>query len=363
MIISIEKIGKLMRAVVRNSHKENAVTVEDIELPDYSQNEIRIRINAAGVCGSDVGACLTKPEYDYMSTPAVLGHECAGIVDAIGGQVEHIETGDRVVLQPGNPCGVCFQCTTAEENNCPNREPAVAEGGFATYTVTDADHVVPVPDTVPMVRAAITEPLAVTHRAVITKGDVSPGDTVLVQGPGPMGAFSALIARLAGAEVIVVGLPSDSTRLEILSDIGIETVISPVAEEETTMTFIEEYTSRGGFDVTIDATGAAAGIESGVSVTRNGGNLIVLGIVSDTIDIDLAKLVRSEIDLRTAHGTTTEDFIRALALLDTPDALPVEQLIDMQYSPNNPLEAFNAFIEAETIKPVFDLDDFTETQS
>lgn len=343
-----------MEAVVKTGREKKAVRLTDIERPECGPEEVLLRVEAAGVCGSDVGAYLAKPEYDYMSVPAVLGHECAGTVEAVGERVVGVSPGDRVVLKPGNPCGSCFHCTTGEPNNCPNREPAVDEGGFAPYTTAVPDRLIPVPDGVSMRRAAITEPLAVTHRAVITAGEVSPGDSVLVQGPGPMGAFSALLAESAGADVVVTGLHSDADRLALLSDVGIETAENPLTDAQATREFVAERTNRGGFDVTIDATGAAPAVQNSIAATRNGGRVVALGIVSENVEIDLASLVRSEIDLVTSHGTVVEDFIRVLALLEQPDELPVDHLIDTRFDFGDPTAAFESFIAAETIKPVFE---------
>lgn len=341
-----------MEALVRTGLERGAVSIEEVDVPDVGATDVGIHVRAAGVCGSDVGAYLGKPEYDFMPVPAVLGHEFAGTVDAVGDAVTTVAPGDRVVLQPGSPCGSCFQCLSGEENSCPEKEPAVAAGGFAPYSVANEDRVLPVPDEVPPKHAALTEPLAVTSRAVTANGEVSAGDAVLVQGPGPMGAFSALVARSVGADVVVSGLPGDAARLGLLSDLGIETVtVSPGTDPDT---IVAERARRDGFDVTVDATGAPAGVETAVSTTRDGGNVVVLGIVSEDVALDLAEMVRSEIHLRTSHGAVKRDFLRAMDLLRPPNALPVDGLLDSEYSLRSPTDAFEAFAAAETIKPLFD---------
>jgi 2-desacetyl-2-hydroxyethyl bacteriochlorophyllide A dehydrogenase len=341
-----------MKAIVRTDRLKRAVSIREVDTPEVGSSEVSIRVHAAGVCGSDVGAYLGKPEYDFMDLPAVLGHEFAGVVDGVGDAVRTVEPGDRVVVQPGSSCGSCFQCLTGEENNCPEKGVSVASGGFAPYSVARADRVLPVPDEVSLEHAALTEPLAVTRRAVIENGEVSAGDAVLVQGPGPMGAFSALVARAAGADVLVTGLPGDAARLDLLSDVGIETMT--VSPETDQVTDVAEHARRDGFDVCVDATGAPAGVKSAVTATREGGNVVVLGIVSEEMSLDLAALVRSGIHLRTSHGATERDFLGALDLLRPPDALSVDVMLDRRFSPHSPSEAFDAFAAAETIKPLFD---------
>lgn len=341
-----------MKALVRTARQKGAVSVEDVNDPVVGPTDVRIRVHAAGVCGSDVGAYLGKPEYDFMDLPAVLGHEFAGVVDAVGDAVRTVEPGDRVVAQPGSPCGFCFQCLSGEENNCPEKGVSVDSGGFATYSVVRDDRVLPVPQGMSLEHAALTEPLAVTRRAVIENGDVSAGDSVLVQGPGPMGALSGLVARAVGADVVVTGLPGDAARLDRLSETGIETVtVSPETDPDELVT---EHARRDGFDVCVDATGAPAGVRMAVRATREGGNVVVLGIVSGEVALDFAALVRSEIHLRTSHGAVKRDFLGALDLLRPPDAIPVDPLLDRRFSPRDPSEAFEAFAAAETIKPLFD---------
>ena len=341
-----------MRALVRTARQKGAVSVEEVDVPVVGPTEVRVRVHAAGVCGSDVGAYLGKPEYDFMDLPAVLGHEFAGVVDAVGDAVRTVEPGDRVVVQPGSTCGSCFQCLTGEENNCPEKGVSVDSGGFAPYSVAEAARVLSVPRGMSLEHAALTEPLAVTRRAVVENGDVSAGDSVLVQGPGPMGALSGLVARAAGADVVVTGLPGDAARLDRLSETGIETVtVSPETDPEE---LVADHARRDGFDVCVDATGAPAGVRTAVATTREGGNVVLLGIVSEDVSLDLAGLVRSEIHLRTSHGAVKRDFVRALDLLRPPDALPVDSLLDRQFGISTPSAAFEAFAAAETIKPLFD---------
>lgn len=341
-----------MKALVRTARQKGAVSVEEVDAPVVGPTEVRVRVHAAGVCGSDVGAYLGKPEYDFMDLPAVLGHEFAGVVDAVGDAVRTVEPGDRVVVQPGSPCGSCFQCLTGEENNCPEKGVSVDSGGFAPYSVAEATRVLSVPRGMSLEHAALTEPLAVTRRAVVENGDVSAGDSVLVQGPGPMGALSGLVARAAGADVVVTGLPGDAARLDRLSETGIETVtVSPETDPEE---LVADHARRDGFDVCVDATGAPTGVRTAVATTREGGNVVLLGIVSEDVSLDVAGLVRSEIHLRTSHGAVKRDFVRALDLLRPPDALPVDSLLDRQFSLSTPSSAFEAFAAAETIKPLFD---------
>lgn len=343
-----------MKAIVRTAHEKGAVSVRDVPSPTIeAQDQVSVRVAAAGLCGSDVGAYLAKPEYRSMSTPAVLGHEIVGVVETTGDAVQTVASGDRVVIWPGDSCGECFQCRTGRRSVCPNQEVGdIGFGGFAPTLVARAKNVHRVPDGVPTECAALAEPLAVTHRAVVRTGGVAPGDSVLVQGPGPMGTFSAFLAERAGGNVVVTGLAEDTERLERLSNVGIETANT---KETELSAVVEEHAQHDGFDVTIDATGASDGVQQSVAATCNGGTVVVLGIVSGDVSLDIASLVRSEIDVRTSYGGGEVDFERVLDILAREDRPPVEDVIDTGFSPQNPKEAFESFVSRRTIKPVFDI--------
>ncbi|ELY50154.1 L-threonine 3-dehydrogenase [Natronolimnohabitans innermongolicus JCM 12255] len=172
-----------------------------------------------------------------------------------------------------------------------------------------------------------------------------------------MGVFSSLVARAAGADVVVTGLPDDAVRLETLSDLDIETVtINSDTGEPSPEALCGRYATRNGFDVAVDATGVESGVGTAIEATRDGGTIVVIGIPSTPVTINMAELVRSEIDLRTSHGSVTEDFFRALELLRSPDALPIDSIVDPA-DPRRPNDAFESFVRAETVKPLLDIDE------
>lgn len=340
-----------MEAVVRRSLSKKDTGIEEIERPTVGQGDVLLRVRKAGVCGSDVGAYLGKPEYEYMPVPSVLGHEFTGTVIETGEGVSSFQHGDRVVLQPGRPCGECYQCLTGASNNCPEKPPGVAEGGFGVFTTAPADRVLRIPEDVSFTEAAVTEPLAVTHRAVVTNGAVAPGDTVLVEGPGPMGVFSALLARLAGGSVLLTGLERDESRLSVARRLGFDTKI---VDSMTDPVELIPDSNRNGFDVCIDATGVPAGLETALGVTRPGGTVVVVGILSEEISCDWSEVIRGEITIAPSHGSVTSDFLRVLDIINEGH-LPFGEIIDTDYDITNPEDAFDAFADAKTIKPMFDL--------
>lgn len=348
-----------MDAVVRTGIERGDIELQDVPEPAIqAPDEVLVRVAYAGLCGSDVGAYLGHPEYDdFMPIPSILGHEFAGVIEAVGDGVEGYEPGEEVVVWPGEPCGECYQCRMGQENVCPNRKGGMSEtGGFAPLTTARVDSLYRVPEGVPLRHAALTEPLGVTYRTVTENADIESGERVLVQGPGPMGALSASIARAAGADVLVSGLDEDEARLTHLGDVGFETV---TVSDRTPADLVETYTRRGGFDAVIDATGTAAGVEAGIEATRKGGRVVCVGIPSSEVTIDGTTLVRSEIHLKTSYSSTDRDLTRVLDLL-AQGTLPLDDIIDTGYSLTDPVTAFEAFANGETVKPVFDVSELAD---
>ncbi len=347
-----------MDAVVRTGLDRGAIELRDVPEPTPAADEVLVRIAHAGLCGSDVGAYLGHPEYDdFMPIPSVLGHEFAGVVESVGDRVEDWHPGDEVFVYPGESCGECYQCRMGQSNVCTDRTGGMEEtGGFAPLTTARPGSLYAVPEGVPLRHAALTEPLGVTYRTVHENASIEAGENVLVQGPGPMGAFSALLARAAGAEVVVSGLDVDEKRLDRLASVGVETVS---VSDRTPADLVEHYTRRDGFDAVIDATGTAAGVEAAVEATRNGGRVVCVGIPSGEITLDGTSLVRSEIALRTSYASTDRDLTRVLDLL-AGGTLPLDTVIDTEYSLTDPVAAFEAFADAETVKPVFDVSELAD---
>jgi L-iditol 2-dehydrogenase len=267
--------------------------------------------------------------------------------------VDDVAVGDVVVEEPIHPCGDCFQCRNDERNVCQDTTLTGMEtdGAFREYTTVPAEFVHRVPDSIPPERLAITEPLSIATRAVYERSNVTPGDTVLVEGPGPIGALIAVVATELGANVTVSGVEKDSThRLPLLAEIGVETVdISAASLADAA----DAATGGLGFDTVFDSTGHRAGIPTGVDVVRKGGDLVVVGLPDGTSELSFTPVVRGEIDIVSSYGALWSDFERSVRLLKT-DRLDLAGIVDTGYSVTDPQEAIDDFRAARTIKPVFD---------
>lgn len=335
--------------VVTQDEDQRSLGVQSVPIPNPGYGDVRLNVIAAGVCGSDVGAWLGKDAYDFLEFPRILGHEYVGVIDAVGPGVERFSVGDRVVERPLHSCGTCQSCLHGSNHVCENVEITGfhSDGAFAPDRVVSTDSLHPVPDGFSDQLAAVTEPMAVSARAVLRRSSLEPGDDVLVLGAGPMGAFSALIADHSNANVVVGGLPSDEVRFGMLDR------VETVNLEATPLEELAAETVHDGFDIVIDATGSSAALEDGLEVLRRGGEAVVIGIPHGTIGVPVPSFVRGEKTVKGSYGATIGDFERAIRVID--GLAPRITRTITQYDPNDATTAFNDFKNGRVIKPVFDV--------
>ncbi len=329
-----------------------AVEVQEGERPEPDSGEVLVRVHTAGLCGSDAHAYRYEGGYEWIPIPRIMGHEYSGEVVAVGANVTAFEPGDRIVEEPIHHCGECFQCKNGQENVCQNFSITGMhrDGAYADYTVVDPQHLHPVPDGVPLGHAAITEPTSIATRAVFSRSAVTPGDTVLVQGPGPIGVLVAVIADSMGANVLVSGLERDAaSRLPQLERIGIDTID---IESNDLDEAVDARTDGIGFDVVFDTTGHRTGIETGVDVVRKGGQVVVVGLPGEPSELFMTPVVRGEIEVTTSYGSTWSNFEQALRLMEN-GTIDADEIVSTSYSTSDPATAFEAFLNSEVIKPVF----------
>jgi len=339
-----------MKALVQTGPE--TVEVTDRERPEIAADEALVAVHASGVCGSDAHAYQYHGGYEWVQLPRIMGHEYAGTVEAVGPAVTAVSPGDRVVEDPTRRCGHCFQCRNGQENVCQNFsvKGMHRDGSYAEFTVAEPENLHVVPDGVPLREAAITEPLSVAARTVYEQSQLTPGDTALVEGPGPIGILVAALADALGASVLVSGLDDDADyRLPLAADLGVETVN---ISERDLGEVASAFTDGVGFDVVFDATGHRSGIETAVDRVRKGGQVVVVGLPGESSEVPMADLVRSEVQVETSYGAVWRDFERAIAALADGTVDP-ETIVDTSFSVDDPDAAFDSFLESRTCKPMF----------
>ena len=343
-----------MKAIVQTGPSD--VKVEEREHRSPGPTEALVRVHSAGLCGSDAHAYLHGEGYEWVPLPRIMGHEYSGTVEAVGDEVADLTVGQKVVEEPIHDCGHCFQCKNGQENVCQNFSITGmhGDGAYTEYTVVEERHLHKVPDDVPLREAAVTEPTSIAARAVLEQSDLTAGHNVLVEGPGPIGVLTAVIADSVGANVTVSGLEKDTEyRLPLVESQGIDTTNIQETDVET---LVDEVTDGLGFDIVFDATGHKSGVEQAAECTRKGGQIVVVGIPGESSDLLMTPLVRGEVEINTSYGSTWRNFEQALRLMEN-DEIAVDEIIDISYDVDDPEEAFRAFLDSETCKPVFSFDE------
>jgi L-idonate 5-dehydrogenase len=268
-----------MRAVV--IHAEKDLRVEQTSAPALKPHDVRVRIEAGGICGSDLHYYLHGGFGTIrVREPLILGHEIAGRVEAVGEEVSRVKPGDRVAVNPSRACGHCRYCQMGLQQHCTDmlfygsamRFPHV-QGGFRDVLVVEERQAVKVAAGVTSSQAAFAEPLAVCLHAAKRAGSLL-GKRVLVTGAGPIGALTIVAAKAAGAAEIVATDVVDGP-LPVALKMGAKAAINVMAEPDRLK---EEYgAEKGAFDVMFEASGNQHALTGAFDVVRSGGTIVQIG--------------------------------------------------------------------------------------
>ena len=296
-----------MKAVVYRG--PGRIAVEDLEVPEPGPGEMLVRVDACGICPTD----LKKIEKGLVPGPRVFGHEIAGRVAALGPGTRGFHEGDRVVVHHHVPCGECFYCARGLHAQCAGYkrngttagfEPA--GGGYAEYVrVFDwivARGTIPIPDGVLPAEAAFVEPVNTCLKAV-RKAGLGKGEVVLVVGQGPIGLLLMQIARWSGAEVLV----SDplAERRAVAASLGASATFDATGDVPAE---VRALTAGRGADCALVAATGRAAFSHALDATRPGGRILSFAATSrgETAEVDMGVLTTSEKDVLTAYSSSID---------------------------------------------------------
>ena len=241
-------------------------------------DDVLLRIDRVGVCGSDVHYYVNgRIAQQMVEYPATLGHECAATVVEVGTAVEELARGDRVAIDPALVCGACDQCRAGRTNTCRNLRfmgsPGQAPGAVAEYRVMPAACCYRIPDSMSLEVAALIEPLSVGLQAVRV-GEIDPAVRAAVLGAGPIGLSVLLCAKaLARSTIYVTDLLDE--RLDVARRCGADWTGN--ANREDIVEEIARYEPEG-LDLVFECSGNPACINQGLKMLAPGGRLVVIGI-------------------------------------------------------------------------------------
>ena len=250
---------------------------EERDIPQVKDDEVLVKLEYVGICGSDLHYYETGAIGDYVvEPPFVLGHEPGGTVVEVGKNVTHLKAGDRVALEPGKTCGHCEFCKTGRYNLCPDvvffATPPV-DGVFQEYVAHEADLCFKLPNNVSTLEGALIEPLAVGFHAAI-QGDAHLGQKAVVMGAGCIGLVSMMALKARGvSEVYVVDIMEK--RLKKALELGADGVIN--GAEENVEEKIWQITDGRGVDLVIETAGTEITTRQAISIAKKGSNIVLVG--------------------------------------------------------------------------------------
>jgi threonine dehydrogenase-like Zn-dependent dehydrogenase len=300
------------------------------ELPD----DIVIKIQANGLCGSDLRAFAMPPEMVY-DVGVIVGHEFSGVVAEVGAQAT-LAVGDRVTVHPNIWCQGCYYCRTNRINLCDNfvHIGSMRDGGAAEYCVVPERMVYRLPDALPVDRAALAEPLACVLNAT-GRAAVGPGESVLIIGGGPIGLLYLMMFKAAGAFPLIISEPA-AERARWAREFGADEVIDPRSAD--VVAAVRDHTHGRGADVAVDAVGSK--LRDAVMSVGNTGRVFTFGLNERaTATIEQSVLAYREISI---HGVYIAKGTFQLAIdLLADNRMGFERLITRTY----PLEDIGVAIE------------------
>lgn len=316
-------------------NREVGVIVEDREVPAPGPGELRVEVEASGLCGTDLH--IASGEYPLARPSVTLGHEYAGRVVEVGPGVEAFGVGDRIVADPSIPCRVRSYCHSSRPHLCENSEAlgVTLNGGLAEHSIVPITQAYRVPDGLPSEAAALTEPLACALHAVDLSG-VRPGDSTLVLGAGPIGVLCAALLVTAGASSVLVSEPNPERR-ERVREVGGEPV-DPGSVSEAQA------------DVVFECVGRVETMGTAVKAARPGGMVMWVGVAPPEAEVAVRPydLFRRELTIR---GSYTNPYVmeRSLALLAS-GRLNWETIVTHRYPLDDFEQAWTAHREGAGLK-------------
>lgn len=289
--------NKMKVAVMTDIRK---IEIEKRNVPIPKDNEVLVKLEYVGICGSDMHYYENGRIGNYVVVPPfVLGHEPGGVIVTVGKAVQHLKVGDKVALEPGKTCGHCAFCRSGRYNLCPDvvffATPPV-DGVFQEYVAHEADLCFKLPETLSTLEGALIEPLAVGFHAAM-QGNALVGDTALVTGAGCIGLVTMMALKAMGvANVYVVDLVEK--RLQKARELGADGVIN--AKEQDVIQEIIKRTNGAGCDVAIETAGTQVTTEQTVHAVKKGGTVVLVGYTkSGEVTLPLGVVLDKEITFKT----------------------------------------------------------------
>ncbi|MBX7233236.1 MAG: zinc-binding dehydrogenase [Caldilineales bacterium] len=311
--------------------------IEELPAPAPGPGEVLVKVAACGLCHTDL-SYIDHGVPTFKQPPLVLGHEVSGLIAAAGAGAAWRE-GDRVLVPAVYGCGQCAMCRTGRENIC---ERMVmfgnnVDGGYAEYMLAPAKDVVALPAEIPLIEGAIIADAVTTpYHAVVNRGQVRPGDSVVVFGCGGVGINIVQIAAALGAQVVAVDIADE--KLAIARQLGAQAVVNAktVARVDKEVRAL----TGGGAAIGFEAIGNPITQEQTFASVRNGGRFVMVGYSPKPMTLNSGRVMYREMELIGSLGCRAVDYPRVLALASS-GKIKIKELVTARF----PLDQINQALD------------------
>lgn len=307
-----------------------------------SETDVIVKVAFAGICGSDI--TIYEGRHPRVRPPVVLGHEFSGTVAETGGAASGIfAEGQKVVVDPTLSCGLCPECRRGRDHLCETWGliGIDRDGAFTQYVTADMKRVIPIPGDITLEEATLAEPAAVAIHAV-KRARITPEDSVLVIGAGPIGVLAAQASNAAGAAKTIITDISEE-RVALAAGIGLDAVLTGDVD---IISRISGLLPRGRADVIIDAAGTKSVSTQLTDLANPRGRIVIVALYKEQAPVGLRRLSYKEIEMLGSCTYSYPDFYSVLEMIKSGRIKTKPLITDIVG-----LKDAIAFIESERAKP------------
>jgi len=284
-------------------------SLREVQKPEVSGSKVLIRVQAVGICGSDIHA--STGDHPFMSFPIVLGHEAAGEVVETGPGANRLKPGDRVVLRPQQICGNCGPCKKGRYNICENLKVlgCQIDGACADYYAAEESLFYKIPDKLSFEEATLIEPLSVTVHAVNRAGIDLAEQNVVVMGAGTIGNLTAQAAKAKGAKKVILCDISDA-KLDIARQCGIKDTINTKGKD------LREILKGEDIAAAYESTASESALNDLIGAVPKGIPIVIIGVYEHPVKTNMAFVQDREYSLIGTLMYTEKDYLESIRMLE-----------------------------------------------